>query len=353
MVRFPCFSGLYEWSADRQLQKSILVACDRPVWRGGFIRFERFGEIAKKEGHSLSFLPLAESRDGDRLPGFPCVSLADAKQQRWDATMIPGAGFADATIEQFAELRAANFGLRVQHILNDLSRYDKFLLVNRAFNPHLVVANNHHWRIADFEQFGCDELHFIVGAVDTTLLKPKVHAAKTGPFVIGGLANKNANLLMETVRSLPDTKLHLFGSLPALEHASDLLKDGRLKLFGMLHDAELPVFYTSLDCAVHVETAAGWSNLGAEALASGVPLICTQHGTLAFAENETSALVIGEPSVDAICAAVRRLQSDGALRMRLSTNGRRAIEPYSWSNYSAALLALLSSRTARDETSNR
>jgi hypothetical protein len=89
------------------------------------------------------------------------------------------------------------------------------------------------------------------------------------------------------------------------------------------------------------ETSAGWANLVAEAMASGVPVVCTPHGTAAFAQHDETALVVLEPTPSALGAAVLRLRADRALSSRLAERARTGIEGYSWDSYARQLLRLI------------
>jgi glycosyltransferase involved in cell wall biosynthesis len=325
-------------------RKNILIACDAPVWSGGFIRFERFGQVARLRGHSVSFLAFRPDLLHDRQIDFPIVTFEQAASDIWDATMIPGAGFDAATITQFAKLTADAFGYRIQHILNDQTRRAAFLAVNRYFRPHLVVFNNQHWPAGSFTDFQAGQFRFLEGAVDTARFCP----ADTKPldqnthFVIGGIANKNPTPLIEAARRLNSVELRLFGHVGKLaEECTDLVKAGKLRFPGLLDDTALATFYRELDCVVHTEEFAGWANLAAEALASGVPLICTPHGTKAFAIDELTAIVMSTTTPEAIVTAVERLRSDYALRTTLSVNGRQAILPFTWEHYADILLNLM------------
>jgi glycosyltransferase involved in cell wall biosynthesis len=159
---------------------------------------------------------------------------------------------------------------------------------------------------------------------------------------VGGLANKNPAPLLEAVRLLGEpVQLWLYGPTDGLDRsASELERMGRLRVVGALVEPDLPGFYHSLDCVVHTETFAGWANLAAEALACGVPLICTPHGTLAFANHEITALVMREPTPGAIAAAITRLRTDSALARSLARNGRQVISRFSWRKYSESLVAM-------------
>ena len=144
------------------------------------------------------------------------------------------------------------------------------------------------------------------------------------------------------MRHLPDNYiLRLFGRAGNLESlAADLISKRKVEFVGMLNDDELSAYYDGLDCVVHTEEFAGWSNLAAEALACGVPLICTIHGTLAFAEHNVTAIVV-EPTAEAIRLAIEKLFINEELANRLSRNGRDRIACLTWECYAQELMALV------------
>lgn len=257
--------------------------------------------------------------------------------------MVPGAGFRPQTIQALGDLRQANFGLRVQHLLNDQSRKPKFLDVNHSIQPHLIVINNRDWSNASLSDFRARHFAFLEGAVDLDMFLRVPSRENDSRFVIGGLANKNPWPLLDAVRALPSTfELRLFGNprdLPS--RASDLIVEGRLNLLGALPERDLPDYYSALDCVVHAESSAGWANLAAEAMAAGVPLICTKPGTRAFAENDVTAIVLDEGNAEQMAAAIWRLHEDQVLAQRLAINGRARISKFTWNNYTADLLNLI------------
>jgi 2-polyprenyl-3-methyl-5-hydroxy-6-metoxy-1,4-benzoquinol methylase len=181
--------------------------------------------------------------------------------------------------------------------------------------------------------------------VDLQTFAPDPHRspAPGARFLVGGLAHKNPMPLIEAVRDIGvEAELRLYGPPGDLPSAAvDLIESGRLRLLGPLSESQLPGFYRDLDCVVHTRTHAGWANLAAEAMACGVPVVCSPHGTLAFAEHEETALVIQEPSAGAIGAAIDRLRRDPRLARRLSHNARERISRFSWERYTAELLRLM------------
>lgn len=320
--------------------RRILLLAERVAPAGGFIRFERLAQVlgpitCAVPDPSLSTL-------ASRLP---VVSWEQAATKEWDLTMVPGAGFSDSTIKGFSAFRDARFGLRMQHILNDRSRLDAFLAVNQAFKPHVVVFNNLDWPAGSFKAFFAERFHTVLGAVDPEHFRfhPERPARPGDRWVIGGLAKKNPMPLIEALARLPErASLRLFGHdrLRLAKRFPELVDAGRLELVGLIPDAELPDYYLGVDCVVSTETFAGWSSLCAEAMASGVPVVCTPHGTRAFARDGETALVVSEPEPSVLAERLRWLMTHQPQAAAMTRAARSAIEAFTWTDYARRLLAI-------------
>lgn len=326
--------------------KRIGVVCHELSVAGSLFRFERFGRVARRAGHQIAFICLSTATRPPRGTDVPVVSFEEAARGTWDVTIVPGASFPEGTMLRLDRFESSAFGLRMQHVLNDQTRKPAFLRVNALFKPHVVVFNNHHWPPGSFTSFQANAFHFCEGGVDLQTFAPDPHRspAPAGPqFLIGGLAHKNPMPLIEAVRDIGfEAELRLYGPAGDLPSAAaDLVDSGRLRLLGPLSEPQLPGFYRDLDCVVHTRTHAGWANLAAEAMACGIPVICTPHGTLSFAEHEQTALVIQEPGADAVRVAIDRLRRDPHLARRLAHNARQRISGFSWERYTAELLRLM------------
>jgi glycosyltransferase involved in cell wall biosynthesis len=333
---------------DRPLR--ILVICHRAVVTGGLLRFERAGREMQKLGHEICFCTLSDELPESWSGVVPVRRFSDAWREQWDVTMCPGAGFLRSVpAEILSCFRDPRFGLRMQHVLSDRSRRDAFLRVNEHFSPHTVIFNNADWEIGTFTDFKGNSFHHLIGACDSTQFKPGPE--RTDPrevFVIGGQTRKNAAALIAALRALPPRfVLRLFGPADIVRHGNeDLIVEKRLQLTGELFDGDLAAYYRELDCFVSPEQQAGWSNATAEAMASGVPVICTRHGTTAFAADGVNALILAEAAPAEIAASILKLESSPQTRERLAVSARESIARFDWQNYAQELLALC--RTGRD-----
>jgi len=322
----------------------ILVFCDRMVLTGGLLRFEKAGREFRRLGHEVAFCTLSDDLPEKWAGEIPVLRFSDAWYRQWDVTMCPGAGFLRAIPESvLVAFRDARFGLRIQHVLNDRSKRDAFVRVNAQLSPHVVIFNNDDWPAGTFNDFAGNSFHRLLGACDTTLFSPgEKTAASAASWVIGGQTRKNAEVLIAALRLLPKHfVLRLFGPANALkEKHADLVADQRLQFAGELVDQELARYYRGLDCFVSPESAAGWSNASAEAMATGVPLICTAAGTTAFAQNDVSALLLESVSAEEISAKIKVLEASPELHERLAAAGRESIMRFTWTNYARELLEL-------------
>lgn len=332
----------------------LLVACNHMVPSGGLLRFERVARVIRGDGHLLAFTPLADRKSSRSDFSSPVISLAEASKQHWDAVMIPGAGFPTETIEQFSLFRADNFGLRIQHVLNDQTKRSDFIAVNQSFSPDLVVFNNNQWPVGSFTEFSAHQFHYLFGGVDLQHFRPRAdrnYTQRDGKWIIGGQSNKNPEPVIQALEYLDESvQVHLFG--PVNQHLKTMYAEwidaGRLQFTGLLTESQLADFYGGVDCIVMSATFAGWANIAAEALACGVPLICTPHGTGPFAWHDKTALVIDTPDPVTIADAVKQLISDPGLCRRLAGHGRAIISEFSWDNYARSLLALLNHDGRKD-----
>ncbi|ACB22265.1 glycosyltransferase [Methylobacterium radiotolerans] len=330
----------------------LLVACDHLALTGGLLRFERVGRVLARRGHTFSFLTFGTGEDGFETR-HRVLHPEEAARESWDAVMVPGGGFPDATIEGFADLRAPNFGARIQHFLNAPARRDAYARVTRTFAPDLVVANNAHWDDAALDALGLPWRR-LVGAVDAGLFAPPVsRPARGARHRLGGIANKRPAAQLAALDRLGDAwALHWFGrpDWGPVGARADLVASGRLVVHGPLVEADLPAWYHGLDAFCSAEAHAGWCNPAAEAMACGTPLVTTVHGTLAFAEDAVTALVVPDGPDAALGAAVAlaadRIVTDPAAAASRAEAGRARIRALDWDTYADGLLAAVAEAIA-------
>jgi glycosyltransferase involved in cell wall biosynthesis len=322
----------------------FLVVCKQMNPAGGIFRFEKAGRELKQRGHEVFFCTMDET-PRPWSGKIPVISCLEAFRERWDVTMVAGSGFLEfMPADPFSRFRDARFGLRVQHVLGEIVKRDRFKTLNKQFHPHLVIFNNRGWHPGTFTNFIGNSFHYLIGACDPVMFSPApAPRDQNGRWIIGGQAldRKNSRALIAALRLLPERFiLRLFGSDHDFEKdgtVRDLIAMGRLEFVGVLFDEKLAAYYRMLDCFVSPETQASWGNTSAEAMASGVPIICTAHGTTEFARDGATALLLSSIEPQEIAEKILQLERAPALRARLAIAGREAIVKFDWKTYATEL----------------
>jgi len=105
---------------------------------------------------------------------------------------------------------------------------------------------------------------------------------------------------------------------------------------------EMAAFYAAHDLFVDAQWYAGWNNPVVEAMACGVPVVCSDIGGVAdFAFHERTALLAPLRDTQALADAISRMVDTPTLREELSRNALDRVEEFDWERAADDFLALL------------
>jgi len=141
-------------------------------------------------------------------------------------------------------------------------------------------------------------------------------------------------------KEFPGIRLVFFDSLVGRDRTDprDLIKTRIPHEFYVdLPQNRMAWLFSRAEVFVSAERRAGWSNTTAEAMACGLPVVCTPSGTRDFAFNGRTALVVSRPWAFLLRRQVRKLLLDEALRRRLAGAGHEKIMEFTWDFLAARL----------------
>ena len=222
------------------------------------------------------------------------------------------------------------------------NRYATFVMVNSEATGEAFVEQGGDRSKIRVVPDGIDERPF--DSVDLSVV-PRFRKAigVEDRFVVGLFGRlaawKGQHILLEAIALIPDVHACLIGAALFGEEAYEQqLREraaradvaGRVHFLGFRRD--IPELMMAMDVVVHASVSP--EPLGrviVEGMFARKPVIATRAGGAAeIVENERSGLLVTPGSVDELCDAIRRLQTDTGLRARLAEGGRsRAQSTYS------------------------
>lgn len=104
-----------------------------------------------------------------------------------------------------------------------------------------------------------------------------------------------------------------------------------------LPQSRMAWLFSQAEIFVGAERRAGWANTAAEAMACGLPVVCTPSGSRDFAVHNKTALVVPFSHPILIGRQIKRLLKDAELRERLAEAGQRKIGEFTWDALAARL----------------
>ena len=144
---------------------------------------------ASERGHELAYV--VDSGDHPEFNSqLSVLRFEEAAGSRWDGVLVPGAGFPPDTIKRFARFRDRRFGVRVQMVLNDQKVRSRFLAVNAAFDPDIVIFNSEAWPPGSYRDFSAMRFHHLIGAVDVIAFRFRAWSPAPDRFVVGAQISK-------------------------------------------------------------------------------------------------------------------------------------------------------------------
>jgi glycosyltransferase involved in cell wall biosynthesis len=175
----------------------------------------------------------------------------------------------------------------------------------------------------------------VPNGVDLDYFQPNGLAPEPATLVLSGKMSYHANIsaALHFVREIwplvrksrPDVRLRIVGSNPPRE-VQRLARDTAISVTGHVSDIRSAVAGATLAvCPVTVKV--GVQNKVLEAMAMGLPVVCTAIGAAGIDARPGHDFLVADTPVR-FAQEVVRLLSDGALRNRLAVGGRTYVETH-------------------------
>ena len=300
--------------------------------------------LAKPDPNSLGI----RKQFPDSRQDYPTVetrSYRDALARSWDVVLC-----GDCTSGVMLTMPMFDARISAVYLLNGWMRREANVQQTRLVDPDVVIANSSY--AARFYQ---DLAPVVVpGGVDLATFRPDPPGR---PLSANGSGAENGRLRViayagrrKPIKGFEDvvaacTLLHE-GGVPVELNIYDTTPFELEAPFPWRHHGALPPEGLSdllgqMDVMISAERDAGWSNPTAEAMACGVPVVCTEAGTSDFAIDGETALVVPVHDPDAIAAAARRLWEEPGLAASLRAEGLERIAGFGWPSVAAGLIEAL------------
>jgi glycosyltransferase involved in cell wall biosynthesis len=113
-----------------------------------------------------------------------------------------------------------------------------------------------------------------------------------------------------------------------------------VRVLGYVPEADLHVLYHEAELFVYPSSYEGFGLPVLEAMASGTPVLTARNSALEEVAGD-AALLVDEPTKEALADALAQLLTDEALRERLSALGRQRARQFSWERTAHATMDVL------------
>jgi glycosyltransferase involved in cell wall biosynthesis len=225
----------------------------------------------------------------------------------------------------------------------------------------IIVTQPNYTRYSRVLQMYDYKIEVVPNGVDTERFKPVENGKSTNTLFFLSVLDryheyKGLHVLLDAMpkvkKEVPDVKLLVGGSGELLgaykDRAWELQLNGSVYFLGVVPEARLPEYYSSASCFVlpsFSSTQEGFGMVLLEAMASGVPVVCTPvTGVAADISEYDAGLVVTPESPRELADALIYLLENEAEAKAKGLKGRNlVVEKYTWASVAEKLEAIYKS----------
>jgi len=217
-----------------------------------------------------------------------------------------------------------------------LPRHERTRLMRRCLRSHYPKLANATWLVEWLARHMDITAELLLGGVNREMFHPVEVPRVSGAFRVLCSGDPRPRKGGDTIRAAVELARR---EAPGIELAT-------------YHGAGIPQermaeTYAAADVFVEASWQAGWNNPVAEAMACGVPVVCTDIGGVRdFAFHERTALLVAPRDAPALARAILRLHGDVALRARLAAAALDEVGRFDWDASAERLERILDAKLA-------
>ncbi|UCG52104.1 MAG: glycosyltransferase family 4 protein [Candidatus Latescibacterota bacterium] len=241
--------------------------------------------------------------------------------------------------------RKARARLRVFYILclNERERLKRFsiklfwpkkgrlMALKRAIQLPFLKIVNATWMQAYLRDELGVETELLIGGINRVVFHPVEVPRERGKFRILCSGDPREPKGVETIRqAVAKVQTRYPGVELFTYHGKGIPQD------------KMAETYSSADLFVDAQWYGGWNNPVADAMACGVPVVCTDIGAVTdFAFHEQTAILVRVGDADGMAAAIERMIENPSLRERVRRNGLNRITRFDWDRSATQLVEII------------
>jgi len=309
----PCWRkrvGKYNVLLNRGLTGALEAASPDVIVCGGYNYVSSWQALRWAKRKHVPFLLWSESTARDHRKRISVIEAVKRKfVENCDAFVVPGKSARDYLI---------GFGMNSQKVFTAPNAVDTALF-SRLRTLEAQTGSRLRAR------FGLPERYFLF---------------------VGRLVREKGVLdLLNAYQVLPDTLraevgLVLAGDGPMRSELETLAREiypGSVQLPGFVHRENLPAYYTLAECFVLPTHTDPWGLVVNEAMACGLPVICTRVAGCAADLVCANGRSIAPGDIGELAHAMLELAANAALRNAMAAQSRDLIETYSPETWAAGM----------------